>query len=348
MSGGGTSEDLAQLSIVERALARAQTMPEVLAVKTRAEAARLYAKRARLSLEQTNRACLVRLNAEAKAADLIEQMRGRDDLAAHGGDRRSRLQGATLKLSDLEVEKTEAHRWARVALSTAEQREAYEREATVSGEEVTRTGLAQWLARLYPPDPAETPPLPPGRYRCLVIDPPWPMEKVERDARPDQGVALDYPTLPVFGGELNEDGEPQDIEHVAAVPALAAEDGCHVYLWTTQHFLHDALHLFDAWGVNYECTLTWAKPTGPCPFSWRYTTEPILFGRVGSLPLQRQGLSLWFAAPSGPGRHSRKPDVFYERVLEASPEPRLELFARTARDGFVVWGNEVVEASGGD
>lgn len=344
MSGGGTSEDLARLSIAERALARAETMPEVLAIKAQAEAARLYAKRARLSLEQTNHACRVRLDAEAKAAELLDQMREQGRLLKSGEVGKGRpkvLLPAKADLSDLKIEPTEAHKWSRVARSTADQREAYARDATVAREEVTRTGLAQWLARLYPPDAAVTPALPEGRYRCIVIDPPWPMEKVERDARPDQGVALDYPTLPVFGGEPNEDGQPQDIEHVAAVPALAAEDGCHVYLWTTQHFLHDALHLFDAWGVNYECTLTWAKPTGPCPFSWRYTTEPILFGRVGSLPLQRQGLSLWFAAPSGPGRHSRKPDVFYERVLEASPEPRLELFARTPRDGFVVWGNEV-------
>lgn len=345
MSGWGTSDDLAQLSIAERALARAETMPEVLAIKAQAEAARLYAKRARLSLEQTNRACRVRLDAEAKAADVLEQMRERGE-RAKAGDNQWSLQAATT-MRDLAIEKTEAHRWGRVARSTGEQRQLYERQMTTLGQEVTRTGLAQYLADVTPA-PAVTPAPPDGRFRCIVIDPPWPIEKIEREERPDQGTALDYPTLPVFDGQPNEDGEPQDIEHVAAVPAVAAEDGCHVYLWTTQRFMPDAFRLFGAWGVRYECVLTWVKPTGPTPFSWMYSTEHVLFGRVGSLPLEQKGIKLHFEASAGRGRHSRKPDVFYERVLGASPEPRLEMFARTPRDGFVVWGNEVVESVDGD
>jgi len=43
--------------------------------------------------------------------------------------------------------------------------------------------------------------------------------------------------------------------------------------------------------------------------------------------------------------HSEKPDVFYDRVRNASPGPRLEMFARDGRDGFDVWGDEV---DGGD
>ena len=67
----------------------------------------------------------------------------------------------------------------------------------------------------------EPPPFPEGKYRCLVIDPPWPMEKIERDVRPKQGPVLVYPTM--------------ELEAIAAlpVPALAFEDGCHVYMWVT-------------------------------------------------------------------------------------------------------------------
>ena len=341
MSGRDGGDELAQLSIAERALARAETMPEVLAVRTVAEAARLYAKRARLSLKATNQACLVRLNAEAKAAELIEQLRSRGDLRGRGGVAAQISHPERFGLADLAIDKSEEHRWSRVARSTIEDRMAYAEEATAAGEEVTRTGLAQWLAR-GSPEPADTPPLPPGRFRCVVIDPPWPVEKIEREDRPDQGYSLDYPTLPIFGGEPGEDGRPRDIEHVAAVPAVAAEEGCHVYLWVVHRFLHEALHLFDAWGVNYQCAMTWVKPVGMTPYSWRYNTEHVLFGRVGNLQLERLGLPLSFEAPVGRGQHSRKPDVFYERVLEASPGPRLEMFARTARDGFEVWGNEVV------
>ena len=35
--------------------------------------------------------------------------------------------------------------------------------------------------------------IPDGRYGCIVIDPPWPMEKIEREVRPNQ-VDFEYPT----------------------------------------------------------------------------------------------------------------------------------------------------------
>ena len=167
---------------------------------------------------------------------------------------------------------------------------------------------------------------PEGTYRCLVIDPPWPVEKILREERPNQD-AFDYPTMP--------------LEAIRCLPVgeLADSAGCHVYLWTTQKHLRDAFALFEAWGVSYQCLMTWVKPTGMTPYSWMYNTEHVLFGRVGNLPLERMGLKLSFEAPAI--RHSQKPGVFYERVLAASPGPRLELFARSPRAGFDAWGNEV-------
>jgi hypothetical protein len=38
-------------------------------------------------------------------------------------------------------------------------------------------------------------PLPKGRYRTLVIDPPWPVEKILREVRLDQAGQLDHKTL---------------------------------------------------------------------------------------------------------------------------------------------------------
>ena len=73
-----------------------------------------------------------------------------------------------------------------------------------------------------------------------------------------------------------------------------------------------------------------------------YDTEHIIFARCGNLPLQKLGLRLSFEASVN--GHSVKPDVFFdERVILASPPPRLEMFARKQRDGFAAWGNEVSE-----
>jgi len=77
------------------------------------------------------------------------------------------------------------------------------------------------------------------------------------------------------------------------------------------------------------------------PFSWMYNTEHILFGRVGSLQLLKNGLKLAFQAPIT--KHSEKPEVFYGLVREVSPKPRLEMFQRKNHEGFEGWGNEATQ-----
>jgi ParB family chromosome partitioning protein len=166
---------------------------------------------------------------------------------------------------------------------------------------------------------------PAGKYKAIVIDPPWPVQKIIREERPNQ-VEFDYPIM--------------SLEEIAALPIPdLADNGCHVYLWVTHKYLPAGLALFQQWGVKYQCLMTWVKNVGFTPFSWMYSTEHVLFGRVGSLPLLEMGLRLDFQAKVR--EHSRKPDEFYDLVCRASPVPRLEMFSREARDGFVLWGNEV-------
>jgi len=168
-------------------------------------------------------------------------------------------------------------------------------------------------------------PLPLGKYRAIVIDPPWPIEKILREVRPNQ-VLMDYPTMTI------------DEIKALPVPELAYEDGCHIYLWTTHRYLPKAFEVLDAWGADYECLLTWVKNVGITPFSWMYSTEHCLFARIGNLPLLQKGKRLDFQAKVR--EHSRKPDEFYDLVKEVSPEPRIDMFGREQRQGFEVWGNE--------
>lgn len=189
-----------------------------------------------------------------------------------------------------------------------------------------RSEEIQELARQAQPEPVtEPPPLPQQRFSCIVIDPPWPMPKIERKAHPWQGVSLDYPTMPIT-----------DIEKLPV--SDLAEEASHIYLWVTHRFLPDGLRLLDSWGFRYQCLMTWAKPSGFTPYSWMYDSEHVLFGTRGGLKLLKRGLRLTFTEPVN--GHSVKPEVFYDRVRAASPGPRLEMFARQERSGFVPWGNE--------
>jgi N6-adenosine-specific RNA methylase IME4 len=184
------------------------------------------------------------------------------------------------------------------------------------------------IVTLYLPQPKDNKldiPIPDGKYRTIVIDPPWPMAKIQREVRPKQ-IDMDYPVMTI-----------EDIKALP-IPKLAFEDGCHIYLWATHKQLPTAFDLFTIWGVNYECLLTWVKNVGITPFSWMYSTEHCLFGRIGNLPLLKLGKRLDFTA--NVREHSRKPDEFYNLVAEVSPEPRIDFFSREKREGFDQYGNE--------
>lgn len=216
-----------------------------------------------------------------------------------------------------EVSKTEDYRETQAAIQEARARIDV---ARVTDERDRTLWQSELPTRVAPPE---------GKFSCIVIDPPWPMQKIEREERPDQGVQLDYPVMSL---------EQIADETLVPVRTLAA-DNAHIYLWVTHKFLPAGMDLLDAWGFRYQCVMTWRKNVGITPFSWMYDTEHVLFGRKGSLDLQRLGLRLSFEAPVR--GHSVKPDVFYERVVEATPGPRVEMFARRPREGFTVWGNEV-------
>lgn len=170
----------------------------------------------------------------------------------------------------------------------------------------------------------KAPPPPAGTFSTVVVDPPWPMRKIERDVRPDQGPVLDYPVM--------SEAELLGLE-------IPAADDAHLYLWTTHRFLPLALKLTDAWGFRYQCLLTWRKNVGITPFSWMYSTEHVVFARRGSLDLLVNGRRLDFEAKVR--EHSRKPDEFYGLVRNVSPAPRVDMFARGKHEGFESWGNEV-------
>lgn len=57
-------------------------------------------------------------------------------------------------------------------------------------------------------------------------------------------------------------------------------------------------------------------------------------------PLEERVDSRWFVWPRG--RHSEKPEAFFDLVERVSPGPYLELFARRQRLGWDTWGNEAL------
>ena len=174
--------------------------------------------------------------------------------------------------------------------------------------------------------------LPPGKYRTIIIDPPWPMQKIERDFHPDQ-VGFDYPTM--------SEKEIQKLD----VPGMA-HDQSHLFLWTTQKFMPMALSLMDQWGFPYIFEMVWHKPGGFQPFGLpQYNCEFVLFGRRGALGFtETKAFSTCFQASRR--EHSRKPDEFYDLIRRVCPGPRIDVFSREQRVGFDTWGVEAEKFGG--
>lgn len=172
-------------------------------------------------------------------------------------------------------------------------------------------------------------------YETIVLDPPWPMAKIERDVRPNQ-VIFDYPTmtedeLRAFGATLN---------------GMAASD-CHLFMWTTQKFLPLALDLIEHYGFRYVLTMVWHKAGGYQPTGLpQFNCEFVVYARKGTPKfVTTQGFPCCF---NGPRReHSRKPDEFYEIIrLVTGGGLRIDVFSREAREGFAQYGNETAKFAG--
>jgi N6-adenosine-specific RNA methylase IME4 len=123
-------------------------------------------------------------------------------------------------------------------------------------------------------------------------------------------------------------------EELLALPVADwAEKNCHLYLWVTNAMFPEAIALMAKWGFRHNTVLTWAKPHYGMGTHFRGQTEHVIFGIRGTLAARASNISTLFEAPAG--KHSEKPDKFYEIVRAASYPPYGEAFQRKARSDFV-------------
>jgi N6-adenosine-specific RNA methylase IME4 len=173
------------------------------------------------------------------------------------------------------------------------------------------------------------------RFATVLADPPWRFHNATGKIAPEHRRLARYGTM--------------TLDDVCAlpVPALAA-DVAHLYLWTPNALLAEGLATMQAWGFVYKSNLVWHKVRKDggsdgrgVGFYFRNVTELVLFGvrgkRARTLAPARRQVNL---IATRKREHSRKPDELYSIVEACSPGPRVELFARGAREGWASWGNQ--------
>jgi N6-adenosine-specific RNA methylase IME4 len=164
------------------------------------------------------------------------------------------------------------------------------------------------------------------RYRTIVVDPPWNYHDKLGDG--PRGAASHY--------------DCASFDDIAAIPVGTwAERDAHLYLWVTNAFMEEGHELARLWGFEKRTILTWVKPYIGMGHWFRNSTEHVLFCVRGRLGPQRRDLPTHFNGRNAGRKHSQKPDAFYDLVEAMSPGPYIDVFSRTHRMGWAVFGNEV-------
>lgn len=322
----------AKIDRARQLLMEARDVGDAKKVADLARAAEVYARRARLGQEAIDYAHAIKVDAERLMGAFLReternrgtQLRGRGPV---GGTPRVLPKDTTTKLAELGVSKKESARAQLLAdLPAPEFAKVRAGTKTVAQVKRDRKEATRETRREVNRAKVETTaPVRVGvaRFATIVLDPPW-----------DWGDEGDADQL----GRARPEYATMSIDQIAALPvADLADVDCHVYLWITNRSLPKGFDLLDRWGFRYVTCLTWCKPSIGMGNYFRGSTEQILFGVKGSQPLKRKDVGTWFHAPRGE-RHSAKPAEAYALIESCSPGPYLDMFARTQRPGWAVWG----------
>ncbi len=176
-----------------------------------------------------------------------------------------------------------------------------------------------------------------GAYGAIAVDPAWTFRTWSERGR---GRSPKYSTM--------------SIDEIATLPVgeLATLD-CTLFLWATWPTMPAAFRVIEAWGFKYKtCAFVWLKADPDrCPVKpsmglgyWtRANTEVCLLATRGTP--KRLNADVQQAIISPRREHSRKPTEAYRRIERLVAGPHLELFARTTRPGWTVYGDDRHERS---
>jgi len=175
-------------------------------------------------------------------------------------------------------------------------------------------------------------------FNIIYADPPWTFKTWSKKGQ---------------GRSAEKHYNCMSLQEIRQLPvAEIAAKNCALFLWATDPLLPQALDLMSQWGFNYKTiAFVWAKLNKNAPaMLWtpsdfftgmgywsRANSELCLLGTRGKPQRQSASVKRLVIAPRR--EHSRKPDEVAHRIVQLIGDvPRIELFGRTSRPGWSVWG----------
>lgn len=177
------------------------------------------------------------------------------------------------------------------------------------------------------------PPLPDEKFEVIYADPPWDYKgQLQHNGAGgiDSGGALKHYSTVTLDDLMN-----LNIKKITASKAV-------LFMWSSSPHLDQAIELGKAWGFSWATVaFVWNKMKTNPGFYTLSQCELCLVFRHGKIPTPRGARNIRQYVEEARGRHSQKPHEVRKRISEMFPTQRkIELFAREARDGWSVWGNE--------
>ena len=171
------------------------------------------------------------------------------------------------------------------------------------------------------------------RYRVLCADPPWSFgDKLPGASR---GAERNYGVM--------------SIDDLCAFEIPAMEPDAYLFMWRVASQVEEAYRVVRTWGFVPKTEIVWRKLTsrGKPWFGMGRTVRAshetaIVAVRGRPQPLGHSERSVFEATV---GRHSAKPEEFYDLVERMCAGPYVELFARRQRPGWTCLGNQVPEVA---
>jgi N6-adenosine-specific RNA methylase IME4 len=171
--------------------------------------------------------------------------------------------------------------------------------------------------------------------RVLTADPPWPFR--DKLPGPTRGAAKNYRC-------------EMTVEDIKRYPLPALEDDAVLFLWRVAAMQEEALAVVRSWGFAPKTEVVWLKLTkhGKRHFGMgrivRAEHETCIIATRGRPRRLLKNIRSTFEARVG--KHSEKPEAFYELVEALYEGPYVELFARRRRLGWESFGDELERETG--
>ncbi len=163
------------------------------------------------------------------------------------------------------------------------------------------------------------------KYRVIYADPPW--QYSDKLIEEYGGAEKHYDTM--------------NIEELCDLPINElTEKNAVLFLWVTSPMLEICFKVINAWGFKYKTSFVWDKVKHNMGHYNSVRHELLLVCTKGSCLPDKKKLYDSVVTVERTNKHSEKPIEFLNIISDLYVGNKIELFARTKKEGWDTWGNQ--------